>query len=54
MPPNIFDPVHHEPREHPGFVCRRARVGREAGAERLGASVWDIPPSEAAYPYHFH
>jgi uncharacterized cupin superfamily protein len=29
-------------------------VGRQAGAERLGASVWDLPPGQAAYPYHFH
>lgn len=52
--PNIFDPLFDEPREHPGFDCRRARIGRQAGAERLGASVWDVPPGQAAYPYHFH
>ena len=52
--PNIFEPQFDEPREHPGFGCRRARVGRQAGAQRLGASVWDMPPGEAAYPYHFH
>lgn len=32
----------------------RARVGREAGCERLGASLWELPPGEAAYPYHYH
>jgi uncharacterized cupin superfamily protein len=52
--PNIFEPHFDEPRDHPGFNCRRARIGRQAGAERLGASVWDVPPGEAAYPYHFH
>jgi uncharacterized cupin superfamily protein len=52
--PNIFEPHFDELREQPGFECRRARIGRQAGAERLGASVWDVPPGQAAYPYHFH
>jgi uncharacterized cupin superfamily protein len=52
--PNIFEPHFDEPREHPGFEGRRARIGRQAGAERLGASVWDVPPGQATYPYHFH
>jgi uncharacterized cupin superfamily protein len=52
--PNIFEPDFDQLRDHPGFDCRRAFVGRQAGAERLGASVWDVPPGQAAYPYHFH
>lgn len=52
--PNINDPHFDEPREHPGFRCRRARLSRQAGSERLGLSMWELPPGEAAYPYHFH
>src|SRR5437660_2836226 len=52
--PNLHEPDFDEPREHPGFVARRARIGRQAGAQRLGLSLWDLPPGEAAYPYHFH
>jgi len=52
--PNINDPVFDEPREHPGFCCLRARLGRQAGCERLGLSLWELPPGEAAYPYHYH
>jgi uncharacterized cupin superfamily protein len=52
--PNLNRPHFDEPRRHPGFNCDRARVGRQAGCERLGASLWSIPPGEAAYPYHFH
>jgi uncharacterized cupin superfamily protein len=52
--PNVFEPHFDELREHPGFDCRRARLGRQAGSRRLGASVWHVPPGEAAYPYHFH
>jgi uncharacterized cupin superfamily protein len=46
----VFD----EPREHPGFRARRARLSRQAGCERLGASLWEVPDGEAAYPYHYH
>jgi len=52
--PNINDPDFDELREHDGFLARRARLSRQAGAERLGASLWELPAGEAAYPYHFH
>jgi uncharacterized cupin superfamily protein len=52
--PNIDEPVFDEPREHPGFRALRARLGRQAGCERLGLSLWELPPGEAAYPYHYH
>jgi uncharacterized cupin superfamily protein len=52
--PNINEPVFDEPREHPGFRCQRARLSRQAGCERLGLSLWEVPPGEAAYPYHHH
>jgi uncharacterized cupin superfamily protein len=51
---NIHDPDFDELRGHEGFRARRARIGRQVGAERLGVSVWEIPPGEAAYPYHLH
>jgi len=51
---NINDPLFDEPREHPGFRCLRARLSRHAGSERLGLSLWEVPPGEAAYPYHHH
>jgi uncharacterized cupin superfamily protein len=51
---NINDPIFDEPREHPGFRCQRARLSRQAGSERLGLSLWELPPGEAAYPYHYH
>jgi uncharacterized cupin superfamily protein len=51
---SIEQPVFDEPREHPGFTCRRARLGRQAGTERTGLSLWEVPPGQAAYPYHWH
>jgi uncharacterized cupin superfamily protein len=52
--PNINDPVFDESREHPGFRSLRARLSHQAECERLGLSLWELPPGEAAYPYHFH
>jgi uncharacterized cupin superfamily protein len=51
---NIDEPDFDEPRERAGFRARRARLGRQAGSERLGLSLWELPPGEAAYPYHHH
>lgn len=51
---NINNPHFDEPREHPGFRCLRARLSRQAGSDRLGLSLWELPPGEAAYPYHYH
>ena len=52
--PNLNRPEFDERREHPGFRVLRARLGRQAGCERLGLSLWEVPPGEAAYPYHYH
>jgi len=49
-----LDEIEFEKREHPGFTCRRGRIGWRLGSERLGASLWELPPGEVAYPYHFH
>jgi len=52
--PNVFKPDFDEHRDHEGFRAKRARVGRRLGTQRLGVSVWELPPGEAAYPYHAH
>jgi uncharacterized cupin superfamily protein len=51
---NFLEPHFDEPRDHDGFRCLRARLGRQAGSERIGASLFAVPPGEAAYPYHWH
>lgn len=51
---NIYKPE-FEPGERPeGFRSKRARIGYELGCELIGASLWEVPPGESAYPYHFH
>lgn len=50
-----IDDIEYEDRDAPpGFRARRARIGHELGSELVGASLWKLPPGEAAYPYHFH
>ena len=51
---NIRQPEFDEPRKQPGFNCRRARIGRQAGSRKVGASLWELPAGQAAYPYHWH
>jgi uncharacterized cupin superfamily protein len=52
--PNIFKPTFEDGERPEGFRSRRARIGYELGTELIGASLWEVPPGEAAYPYHFH
>lgn len=51
---NIYRPSFEEGERPRGFRSRRARIGYELGSELVGASLWELPPGEAAYPYHFH
>ena len=52
--PSINEPEFDDRREEPGFQALRARLGRQAGCERLGLSLWEVSPGEAAYPFHYH
>jgi uncharacterized cupin superfamily protein len=51
---NVHRPEFDDEREEPGFVAKRARLGRQAGAEQLGLSYWELGPGQAAYPYREH
>lgn len=51
---NIYRPTFEDGERPEGFRSRRARIGYELGSELIGASLWELPPGEAAYPYHFH
>lgn len=53
--PSIAEPYFDQDRKAPpGFRASRAFLGRQAGAVRVGLSLWELPAGEAAYPYHFH
>jgi uncharacterized cupin superfamily protein len=38
----------------PGFRWQRASVGEELGAKLIGASLYELPPGEQGFPYHYH
>ena len=52
--PNLFEPDWDAERDDPPFRWRRARLGRQAGARDLGASLFELPPGAATFPLHAH
>jgi uncharacterized cupin superfamily protein len=51
---NVFEPDFDGAQERPGFTLRGADIGIQAGSERLGASLYELPPGQAICPYHAH
>jgi uncharacterized cupin superfamily protein len=51
---NINRPEFESGERPEGFRARRARIGYQLGSELTGCSLWEVPPGEAAYPYHYH
>jgi uncharacterized cupin superfamily protein len=37
----------------PGYAHRRARVARDLGGDLLGATLYETPPGEKLWPYHW-
>jgi uncharacterized cupin superfamily protein len=50
---NIFEPEWVE-RDQAPLIGRAARVGAQAGAERLGATLYEIAPGGHGSPFHLH
>ncbi len=51
---NVHRPDIDEHGERDGFRWRGERVGMKSGSERLGASLYELPPGESTWPYHYH
>jgi uncharacterized cupin superfamily protein len=51
---NVFEPNFDRDQDRDGFVFRGARVANQAGAQRIGASVYELEPGSATFPYHYH
>jgi uncharacterized cupin superfamily protein len=52
--PNLFDPEFDSESDRDGFSGRRAKLGERAGGSRLGASLYELAPGSAAFPFHYH
>ena len=40
--------------DHGDSAFRRKELGEAAGSERLGCSLYELPPGERSWPYHYH
>ena len=52
--PNLFEPEFDAERDDGRFRWRRALLGRQAGSDQLGASLFELPPGAASFPLHAH
>lgn len=51
---NIFKPEWNASQQRDPFVWKRAKIGRQTGAEKLGASLFELPPGASTFPLHIH
>jgi uncharacterized cupin superfamily protein len=51
---NVFEPSWDTETDNPPYRWRRSRIGRQAGSEQLGASLFDVPPGASTFPFHLH
>ena len=54
MSANVHRPEWDAETDRAPYRWQRSLVGRRAGAERLGASLFDVPPGGATFPFHAH
>jgi uncharacterized cupin superfamily protein len=52
--PNVFKPETDEHEDREGFRLSGVTLGPKVGAERLGASLYELPPGQRSVPYHWH
>lgn len=50
---NLFGDDWDAQRDRPGFSWKRLGVGERLGSELLGASLYELPPGQRTWPYHF-
>jgi uncharacterized cupin superfamily protein len=51
---NLLDVEPGEENDREGFRFRGRGVGAALGAELLGCGLYDLPPGEQLWPYHYH
>jgi uncharacterized cupin superfamily protein len=50
---NINQPEFNLTQQQPGYSWRAAELGPAIGAARMGATLYELPPGEASFPYHY-
>lgn len=51
---NILEPEWDATQDRPPFSWRRSRLGLQAGSQKLGASLYELEPGAASFPFHIH
>ena len=51
---NIFEPEWDAEQDRAPFTWKRARLGHQAGSEKLGASLYELAPGGSSFPLHIH
>jgi uncharacterized cupin superfamily protein len=51
---NLLNAAGGEENDRDGFRFLDRPLGAELGAEVLGCSLYDVPPGEQLWPYHYH
>lgn len=52
--PNLYASEFDHESDKAGFVMRDAWLAHHAGAERLGAGLYELDPGSASFAYHWH
>jgi uncharacterized cupin superfamily protein len=52
--PNIYEPEYDVEHDDAPYIWQRSRLGRMAGSQRLGASLFALPPGSTTFPLHAH
>jgi uncharacterized cupin superfamily protein len=51
---NVHSATYDYPADNPeGYRRGRARVGEAIGSRRIGGSLYELPPGESPWPYHY-
>lgn len=51
---NVFEPQWDAEQDRPPFSWRRSRLARQAGSDKLGASLFELEPGCSSFPLHVH
>ncbi len=53
MDVNLFGDEWDGGRDRPGWQWKRLQVGQRLGAEKIGASLYELAPGQRTFPYHW-
>jgi uncharacterized cupin superfamily protein len=51
---NLREPSFDHAGEREGYRWRGAKIGKQLGSARIGASLYELAAGERAYPFHLH